>query len=85
MAGIPKDVIKRAKEILKNIEKGELNEEGEPNIARSKKRPKKYADVQLTLFRTSNQALADKLEQIDISNTTPLEALNLLNELKQMV
>ncbi len=85
LAGIPKEVIERSKEILKNIEKGELNEEGEPNIARSKKRPKKHADVQLTLFKTSNQALVDKLEQIDVSDTTPLEALNVLNELKQMV
>ncbi|MFH1672148.1 MAG: DNA mismatch repair protein MutS [Pseudomonadota bacterium] len=85
LAGIPKDVVERAKEVLKNIETGELNEEGEPNIARSKKRPKKHADVQFTLFKTYNQALVDKLEQINVSNTTPLEALNLLNELKQMV
>jgi DNA mismatch repair protein MutS len=85
LAGIPKEVIERSKEILNNIEKGELNEVGEPNIARSKKRPKKHSDVQLQLFKTSNQALLDKLEQIDISHTTPLDALNFLNELKQLV
>lgn len=83
LAGIPKEVIERSREVLKNIEKGEFNEVGEPNIACSPKRPKKHSDVQLSLFTTSHQALIDKLERIDISNTTPLEALNLLNELKQ--
>ena len=85
LAGIPKEVIERSKEILKNIEKGKFNEAGEPTIARSKKRPTKHSDVQLRLFKTSNQALVDKLEQIDISNTTPLDALNFLYELKQLV
>jgi DNA mismatch repair protein MutS len=85
LAGIPKEVIERSKEIFKNIEKGKCNEAGEPTIVRSKKRPKKHSDAQLRLFKTSNQALVDKLEEIDISNTTPLDALNFLYELKQLL
>jgi DNA mismatch repair protein MutS len=85
LAGIPKKVIERAKEILKNIEKDKCDETGEPTIAHSKKRPKKHSDVQLRLFKTSNQAVVDKLGEIDISNTTPLDALNFLYELKQLL
>jgi DNA mismatch repair protein MutS len=84
LAGIPQKVVIRAKEILKNIENGELNAGGERERSRSGKRAKKHCDVQLNLFETSNQALADRLEQIDISNTTPLQALNIISELKQM-
>lgn len=84
LAGIHQKVVIRAKEILKNIENGELNAGGERERSRSGKRAKRHCDVQLNLFETSNQALADRLEQIDISNTTPLEALNIISELKQM-
>ena len=37
LAGVPEEVILRAKEILHNLEKGELDELGMPKIARGKK------------------------------------------------
>ncbi len=39
--------------------------------------------VQLNLFRQPETFIIEKLQQLDISKTTPIEALNYLNELKE--
>jgi DNA mismatch repair protein MutS len=79
LAGIPNEVIDRAKEILFELEKTEQEELG--RVTRSSKpteQPK-----QLSLFVPTNEAL-DALRKVDISNTTPIEALNILYRLKEM-
>jgi DNA mismatch repair protein MutS len=83
LAGIPAQVLERAKEILKNIESGEFNSTGEPVLARSKRPVDKDASVQLSLFATSDQIVINILKKLDISSMTPLEALNQLNALKE--
>ncbi len=83
LAGMPLDVIERAKEILKNLENGEF-EEGAPRIAKSKKGPKKEPSPQFSLFETPEDQLRIRLNRINIATLTPLEALNLLDELKRM-
>jgi len=83
LAGIPAQVLERAREILKNIESDELDCAGEPVLARSKRPLEKDASVQLSLFTTSDQIVINTLKKIDISNMTPLEALNELNALKE--
>jgi DNA mismatch repair protein MutS len=83
LAGIPAQVLKRAREILKNIESGELNSAGEPVMARSKRPVDKDAGAQLSLFTSSDEIVINTLKKLDISNMTPLEALNRLNVLKE--
>jgi DNA mismatch repair protein MutS len=82
LAGIPDGVIQRAKKILYTIENGE----------HSLKRPAFMAEtgdgitkgqVQLNLFSRPDQFVIEKLQQLDISKMTPLDALNCLNELKE--
>jgi DNA mismatch repair protein MutS len=85
LAGVPAQVLERAKEILKNIESGELNGAGEPVLARSKSPADKDASVQLALFKTSGEILINSLKKLDLSNMTPLEALNALNALKELI
>jgi DNA mismatch repair protein MutS len=85
LAGVPVQVLERAKEILKNIESGELNGAGEPVLARSKGSADKDASVQLGLFKTSGEILIHSLKKLDLSNMTPLEALNALNSLKELI
>ena len=86
LAGLPSAVIDRAKEVLTNLEAGELTREGEPKLARSRsKKGPKASSTQLALFTAEENELRNKLEDIDISVLTPLEALNLLDELKKMV
>lgn len=81
IAGVPADVIARAKEILHNLEKGEFDEIGMPRIARGKN-VEKQGNPQLSLFTENEDVILDELRQIDISSMTPLSALNKLSELK---
>ena len=85
LAGLPQPVIDRAREVLKNLESGEFEKEGEPRLARSKTRKKMVASPQMSLFESAPDSLREKLRDIDISVLTPLEALNLLDELKTLV
>ena len=86
LAGIPRDVIDRAKEILFNMEKQELDDLGLPRIAY--RSPEKREKAQYLLFEQDReQAILDdikeEIENMDVSSLTPLEALNFLNELKK--
>ncbi|WP_305043010.1 DNA mismatch repair protein MutS [Geoalkalibacter sp.] len=84
LAGIPAAVVERAKEVLRNLEAGEFGREGEPRLARSRRRSQ-APNPQLSLFGGGEDALRRRLEEIDVSVLTPLEALNLLDSLKKLV
>jgi DNA mismatch repair protein MutS len=84
LAGMPPDVIERAKEILRNLESGEF-EEGAPRLAKSSRKPQHEPSPQFSLFETSEDQLRQRLKKLNIATLTPLEALNLLDELKRMV
>jgi len=85
LAGLPPAVIERAREVLKNLESGEFEREGEPKLARSKQASRPRVTTQLSLFDGGTDELRRKLEEVDTSIITPLEALNILDELKKMV
>ncbi len=85
LAGIPREVIDRAREILQNLEKGEYVEGGAPRIARGKKGIAKPDSPQLSLFETAEDLLRTRLKGLNVATLTPLEALNILDELKRMV
>lgn len=81
IAGVPQEVIFRAKEILHNLEKGEFDEIGMPRIARGLNTAKNDKP-QLNLFMESEDEIISELKTLDISSMTPLEALNKLSDLK---
>ncbi|MFO7839244.1 MAG: DNA mismatch repair protein MutS [Desulfosalsimonadaceae bacterium] len=82
LAGIPEGVVRRSKKILANIENtGYPHEDAQPEKAEDED-PGQGA-VQLGLFRTPEQAVIDKLREIDISSITPMEAINYLHALQQ--
>lgn len=83
LAGMPIDVIERAKEILRNLESGEF-EEGAPRLAKSSRKPPREPSPQFSLFESSEDQLRKRLKKLNIATLTPLEALNLLDELKRM-
>lgn len=85
LAGLPEAVIARAKEVLKNLEAGEFEGEGQPRLARSRKSVAAKPTPQLSLFAPGPDLLRARLEEIDVSVLTPLEALNLLDSLKKLV
>lgn len=86
LAGLPEDVINRAKEVLSNLEKGELNELGIPKIAYTTEVPaKKSRGGQLDIFTTQADPVIKDLLGLDILSMTPLEALNKLYEMKKIL
>jgi DNA mismatch repair protein MutS len=83
LAGVPREVNERAKQVLSQLEAEHLDAEGRPKAAaRAKSRPKR--DMQLTLFTPEHPAL-DRLRTLDLDSLTPLEALVKLKELQESV
>jgi DNA mismatch repair protein MutS len=80
LAGIPPEVIARAKKILARIERGEHGAGSPPPEAAAVRQPK--GPVQMGLFPSLGDELRAMLQRIDVAHTTPLEALNLLQQLK---
>lgn len=84
MAGIPKSIVKRATEILEELEKGsDKNHISKPVGKISDTR--EY--IQLSLFQFEDPILKrirDEIRNLDINNLTPIEALNKLNEIKKI-
>ncbi len=85
LAGVPEAVLKRAKEILKNIEAGELDNIGVPNVGRSKNDGNAASNVQLPLFKAQDHAVVQILRKLEVDTMTPLEALNQLHALKELL
>ena len=83
LAGIPAQVIVRAKKILANIEKGEHNLNGSPIFADNEKSVAQKSNRQLDLFRKPEHVIVEKLQKLDLSKMTPLDAMISLNELQE--
>ena len=80
LAGIPSEVVKRAKQILASIEEGAPIQKTE-----SRKAEEPTIDIFATLMASNDKEAADKLRSTDINTITPIEAMNLLFELKKLV
>lgn len=85
LAGLPLTVIERSKEILRNLEQGEFSTEGAPRIAKGKRSALVEPSPQYSLFDVGSDRIRQRLEAINLSVLTPLEALNLLDELQRML
>jgi len=81
LAGIPAAVTERAKEILGNLEKQQLDVGGRPRLAEHAGAPP-TTDVQLDLFRGQEEVVVDALRRLDLDALTPLAALNVLASLR---
>jgi DNA mismatch repair protein MutS len=76
LAGLPSVVIERAKRVLRQHEKQERFAAADVQV--------ETADpVQLTIFTPLSQRIVDRIEATDVNSLTPLQALNLLEELQQ--
>ena len=82
LAGIPPRVLKRAKKILSNIEKGEKGPDGVPIFAEGEDIDKS-GPYQLDLFIRPELRIIQELKNLDVYQMTPLDALNCLNELHE--
>ncbi len=75
LAGLPQAVIARAREVLKVHERAETQQVREAAPAAAK--------VQMTMFTPLSQRIVDRIQAAEVDSLTPLEALNLLAELKR--
>jgi DNA mismatch repair protein MutS len=81
LAGLPAEVISRAREVL--VEHESAEQQLTDHLANDELRPPRPA--QLTIFTPLSQPVLEKLREVDLNRLTPLEALNLLAELKSQV
>jgi DNA mismatch repair protein MutS len=83
MAGVPRPVLKRADQILAQLEKDRINLSG-----REKLKQMQQTEYQLNLFSINDPKLkeiTDQLAEIDTNTLTPIEALLKLNEIKKLL
>src|SRR5215472_3878122 len=81
LAGLPDEVVRRAREVLAEHESAELRvsaqlSSGDLPLPRS---------AQLTIFTPLSEPVLERLREVDLDHLTPLEALNLLAELKKQI
>ncbi|MCX5776699.1 MAG: DNA mismatch repair protein MutS [Candidatus Firestonebacteria bacterium] len=84
LAGLPKEVIKRSREILHNLEEANYDKEGRSKLAGGT-----GIVTQLSIFEekqavkdVKSRKILEKLKEIDVNSLSPIEALNLLSDLK---
>jgi DNA mismatch repair protein MutS len=85
LAGLPGELIRRAREILKNLEKNELDTTGAPRLARKSKAAAETREMpmQLSLFGPEPSPILDELRDLSIDQLTPRQALDLLYRWKE--
>jgi len=81
LAGLPKQVLDRAHEVLFNLEQSEFDEVGVPKISRTEKKDNHASPGQLRLFPEPPNPLIQKLNQIDPNEMSPKQALDTLFDL----
>ena len=81
LAGLPAEVVRRAREVLAEHESAERG--AVKHLARED--AAEPAPMQLTIFTPLSQKIVDRLKDTDLDRLSPLEALNLLHELKKQM
>ena len=85
LAGVPENVVQRAGEILREIEHGKFGRStNTPGNYRKSAKIKKHPD-QLSLFPAPSDPIRDCLQDINLDQCAPLDALNTLYKLKNML
>ena len=87
LAGMPKSIVKRADEILKQLER-ENRQTGTVTGKTITEGPLSAGGMQLSFFQLDDPVLCqirDEILNLDVNNLTPLEALNKLNDIKRIV
>jgi DNA mismatch repair protein MutS len=83
LAGLPPEVVVRAREVLHEHENAE--QQATAHLSSKGGAHEAEPQMQLTMFTPLSQKIVDRLKAADLNNLTPLDALNLLNELKKQI
>jgi DNA mismatch repair protein MutS len=79
LAGVPNEVVIRAKKILKTLEDSDINKSSEVEV----KKRKKNEDIQVAFTGIENNEIIKKLKSLDVTTLTPIEAMNYLYKLQK--
>jgi DNA mismatch repair protein MutS len=79
LAGIPKPIVERSKEILEELEATFQKEASGRHLAKHKTKEPPL-DI---LFVEKHKSVLDKLSSTNVDNLTPIDAINLLNQVKE--
>jgi DNA mismatch repair protein MutS len=85
LAGIPPEVLRRAREILVNLERGEFTPQGTPALAEREGKELERTKKQLDLFAKKADEIITEIKLLSIETMTPLDAMRKLDELKEKV
>jgi DNA mismatch repair protein MutS len=84
LAGLPDEVIDRAKQVLVNLESAEFDEVGQVRLAQHRRNARQAKPGQLELFAAKpRSAVEEEIQALDIDGLTPVEALRLLARLQE--
>ena len=84
LAGLPVEVMERARQVLQHLEQETTDVEGLPRLIRSAA-SNEDEPLQLPLFQQSDQKLRRYLQSLELNQLTPIEALNELARLRELV
>lgn len=85
MAGLPSKLTSRAEEILEQLQKSTADDPKGKKIDTKTIKPRKVEPRQLSIFEFRDDELREKLQNIEVEKITPLQAIELLFELKNLV
>jgi DNA mismatch repair protein MutS len=81
LAGVPREVNERAKQILAQLEQEHLGENNRPKLARRGK-SQRVGDLQLTLFASEEHPVVKQLRKVNVNELSPMAALQTLQQLQ---
>jgi DNA mismatch repair protein MutS len=83
LAGLPATVIARARDILGSLEQDELTRGGRPALSGAPPADQQQLGLFAQPASAADEALKQRIREIDVNRTTPLDALQILEELKK--
>jgi DNA mismatch repair protein MutS len=83
LAGLPSQAVERAREVLYEHENAEHRTT--EHLSAGSRQEQERSSLQLTIFTPLSQKIVDRLRAADLDRLTPIEALNLLHEMKQQI
>ena len=82
LAGLPKKVIKRSGEILKQLDAADISKKAK-KIANESKQAQEETVKQVDIFNIQETQIIDEINKIDVMSLTPIDALQILFDLQK--
>jgi DNA mismatch repair protein MutS len=85
MAGLPREVLLRAREVLTQLERHTYAADATPTLQQRPQTAEPVRSTQLALFSAPDQDLRQRLREAELETMTPLDAMRMLIELRGLL